>query len=492
MAAFTAAVTAYRKGYFNQELDFTDDSDWADFDARRLRYAVMGAYYNGNPYDNDLNAWSRRLKADHGLYQHARPIANPVYTLGQFYRTYIWGGRLDPDAGDDEETALPLVGLNDSYRPMVGDIWRWSNWSTRRDVVPLQGATLGDAIIQVVDDVESGKVYIKEVHPSKISYLDKDAFGNIKGYEIRYRRSDDLNATNEVEYIEQCTRDGDNVIFKLYKNGAPYAWDGVPEPMWSVPYGFVPMVHIQHRETPYGWGEPEIYPRLALVRELDDQYSLLNDQIRKTVNAPWIVSGETKESFTDAQFTDPTTGRPQPMREEALLVFLANPESDMKAMVTELAIDQVRENIATLRQMIEDDYPELAVSKIRELAQMTGVAVRRLQQPAENKVQSYRDVYDGALVKVLQMALSIGGYRGLFSGINLNSYESGALDFSIGKRAVFNTDVLDDLEVKQAQANVLSTMSNVGNLQAAVRHVYGEDDDLAQQLSRTDEEVTIR
>ncbi|MEM7284204.1 MAG: hypothetical protein AAF438_21575, partial [Pseudomonadota bacterium] len=282
MAATQAAITAYRKGYFNQELDFTDNSDWADRKARLLRYAVLGQYVNGNPYDKDIAKWANKHKADHGLYEHTRPIANPAYQLAEFYKTHVWGGWLDPSASANPDSALPIETENEKLREHIAKLWQWSNWTTRRNTAPFYGAAFGDVAIQVVDDVLTEKVYLKIVHPSKLDEFEKDAFGNIKAYRISYQRTDDQNESNKVEYTETAERDGDNVLYRLYKNGSPYAWDGSEAAEWEEPYGFIPMVHIQHRETPYGWGEAEIHPRLALVRELDDQQSLLNDQIRKT------------------------------------------------------------------------------------------------------------------------------------------------------------------------------------------------------------------
>jgi hypothetical protein len=485
MAAFTAGTTAYRKGYFIQEPDFTDNSDWSDRKARLLRYEVLGQYVNGNPYDKDTATWARKYKADHGLYEHTRPIANPVYQLSEFYKTFVWGGRLDPNAGSDPDTALPIVTELENLRPFISQLWKWSNWNTSRNTVPYYGASFGDVAIQVIDDTTTGKVHLKIVHPSQLDEFEKDAYGNVKAYKISYQRTDDM-GSNQVEYTETAERDGDDVVYSLYKNGKPYAWDNAEFEQWAVPYGFIPMVHIQHRETPYGWGESEIYPRMALIRELDDQYSLLNDQIRKTVNAPWIVSGETAASFTSNQFTDSSATRPQPMREEALMLFLANSDSSMEPMVTNLAINEVRENIKQLSAGLENDYPELAVKNIMDIANASGVAIRRLQQPAANKVQTYRDSYDGALVQVMQMALSIGGYRGLFSGIGLDSFASGGLDFSIGKRPVFATDPMDDIEIKRAQSEILVNLSGVGNFEAAVGHVYGEDSPMANTLNQVE------
>lgn len=482
MAAYSAAVSAYRKGYFNQDIDFTDDNEWADFDARRMRYDFLWQYYNGNPYDKDVNNWARLYKSQQGLYEHTRPIENPAFELGDFYETYVWGGILDMNAGDSSESALPIVTEIEALRPHIASIFKWSNWTTRRNTIPLYGATMGDVFIQVVDNRDSNKVYIREVHPAKVAELEKDDFGNIKSYRVEYTRTDDK-GTNEVTYSETAMRDGDSVLYKLYKNGSPYAWDGAESAEWEEPYGFIPMVHIQHKETPHGWGQAEIHPRLALFRELDDQKSLLNDHIRKVINAPWIVTGEDKESFEDMNFSSETSARPQPMREEALMLYLSSPDSDMKPMVTTLPIEQVSGNIDKINQKLKNSYPEIALADISTLAQVSGVTVRRMQQPAARKVDKCRAVYDGALVRVIQMALSIGGMRGIFEGITADSYMNGALDFSIGKRSVFSNDVMDDLEIAEKRSEVFKIYTDAGADAEQAALQAGHDEKTAAELA---------
>lgn len=487
MAATTAAVTAYKKGSFTQDLDFTDDSNYADESSRLLRYAVFEQYLNGNPYDKDVAKWANKYKADHGLYEYTRPIANPILELVEFYETHIWGGWLDPEAGDSVESALPIVTEVEALREHIAQLWQWSNWIIERDNVARDGAGLGDAFIQVIDDVDHKKVHIKIVHPSKVRELVKDQYGNIKAYKISYMRTDDKEgSTNEVEYTETAERDGDNVVYKLFKNGSPHPWDNAEFAEWSEPYGFIPMVHIMHRSTPYGWGAAEVYSRLALVREVDDQRSLLSDQIRKVINPVQVIKGETANGFEASQFSDPTSANPQIMREQIPMIFLANSDSSIDPMVSDLDIDAVLRSLEALNKKFENSYPEISLTRIMDMAQASGVTVRRLQAPAERKVQKRRDVYDAGLIKVMQMALSIGGYRGLFKGITLDSYANGGLDFSIGKRPVFATDPMDDMDIKKAQSEVLANMSNVGNLDEAVKYVYGEDSELVGTLNQVD------
>ena len=72
--------------------------------------------------------------------------------------------------------------------------------------------------------------------------------------------------------------------------------------------------------------------------------------------------------------------------------------------------------------------------------------------------------YDDALVRAQQMALAIGGYRGLdgFQSFNLGSYIAGDLDHKIDKRPIFDKDPLDDLETEQTFWTVAKAARDAG------------------------------
>jgi hypothetical protein len=103
---------------------------------------------------------------------------------------------------------------------------------------------------------------------------------------------------------------------------------------------------------------------------------------------------------------------------------------------------EIKEGIAEL----ERDYPELKVDILRASGDVSGRALRIAQQPAEDKVRQRRANYDDALVRLQQMALAIGGFRGYFPGFSLESYAVGELDHQIGERPIFAEDPLDGIE----------------------------------------------
>ncbi len=459
----TAAVKAFREPYLVSRFD---QEDFGDFDARQLRYAIYWSFYENTAYRN-VHKWGRKYKIDYGLYRYIRGIYNPTYRLGEFWKTHLWGGPLDPMAGDgqQEATALPIAipaenADADALRLSLALLWKWSNWQTRKDIVSLTGAVLGDVALQVVDDTERGRVYLDVVHPTVIRDVTLDAYGNVKGYVFQEERRNPANRGQMVTYSEICSRDGDMVVYQTLMNQRPYPWNGEAAE-WSEPYGFVPLVMIQHNNVGADWGWSEVHPGRGKFQEADDIASKLDDQIRKVVDSPWFLAGVSKPKSTRTatslddeayQETDAALDRPTPGQEEVPMIYTPNAQASAKSMVGDLDIGAVNEVVGSLLKEIERDYPEVQMDIWTAGGDTSGRALRVARQRAESKVVQRRPNYDDALVRAQQMAVAIGGWRGYegFAPFNLDSYQAGRLTHGIGKRGVFAADPLDDEEQEDA------------------------------------------
>lgn len=430
-------VRAFREAFMSS--DVTDPDDWNDYTARQTRYAVLWSFYENTAYRN-IHSWSTSLRAAYGMYKYSRNIYNPAYRLGAFWQSHLWGGALDLAAGDGKEvpSALPIVTTNEALRPAIGQLWRNSNWSSRKSIATLWGSTLGDVGLRVIDDVERGKVYLDVVHPATIESVELDAFGNCRGYVLREMRYDE--AGREVVYSEQATRDGDEVVYSTYKDNRLYGWDGLPAE-WREPYGFVPFVLIKHNDVGMDWGWAELFPALSKVREVDDLASKISDQIRKMVDSPWLFAGVDKPRSTPT-----TTGtaagasnKIEPGREEIPALY-GPVGATATPLVANLDLSAAAAHVASILQELERDYPELRQTLSNASNDVSGAALEIDHQPIEDKVIERRANYDDGLVRAQQMAIAIGGFRNYdgFSGFDLDSYAAGDLDHAIDhQRPVF-------------------------------------------------------
>ena len=443
MNASIASFRAFRAEMMSSPSQ--DVGEFTDFESRRLRYSILWSFFENTAYDN-LHDWAVTYKTRYGLYRYIRDLYSPAQRIASFARDHIWGGSLDPEAGDDG--CLPILTDNEALRLPLATLWTWSNWGIVKDIMTLQGAVMGDAIIRIVDDIDTGKVYLEQIHPGTIAELDKDRFGNIKGYCIQERR---LHPTTGkvVDYKETCERGpGEEVVFRTYLGKVLYPWNG-DTAEWGEPYGFVPMVHIQHNNVGLGWGQSEFHAAYSKINEANDQGSMLSDQIRKSINPKWFFAG-VKAGTTGQQVTSttPTASHPQPGREETDALYATDPQAKAQPLVAPLDIPGALANITKIIEAIEAEYPELKFDELRTRGELSGVALRVARQPIETKVAQRRANYDNALVRAHQMAVAIGGFRGFpgFDGFGLDSFARGELNHSIGPRSVFNIDPIDKIE----------------------------------------------
>ena len=436
------AIRAFREQFVSASA-FSEE-EFADPDARKVRYDILWAQYENTVY-RSIHAWAGTYKTRYALYRYIRNIYNPAYRLGEFWKAHLWGGMLDAEAG--EEGSLPIVTTNEALRPSIAEVWQWSNWAIQKDIVTLHGSIYGDVILKVIDDVEREKVYLENVYPGLVTDLTKDPFGHIKGYTIEEERAHPFHA-RPVTYKETCEREEQAVIYRTYLNNALFAWNEKAAE-WVEPYGFVPMVHIQHNDVGLGWGWSELHPARSKMHELDDLASLLSDQVRKSVNAKWLFTGVKATSPDQTMTITETTGRPEPGREEEPALYSPDPQSKAMPLVAPIDIEGAILHIQEILKDFERDYPELKFDTLRVGGEVSGRALRIARQPAEVKVLQRRAGYDDGLKRAVQMALSIGGLRGIFSGVNLDSFEAGALDFEFDERGVFVTDKLDEYEEEE-------------------------------------------
>ncbi len=438
-----AATKAFMEGYLQSPA--IDAEDFESFGARKIRYEILWASYENTLYRN-LHTWAQAYRKSYQLYTYIRNIYNPTYRLVEFYRTMIWGGLLDADAGDSG--ALPIATKVDALRLALVQLWRDSNWAVNKDIVTMQGAALGDMGIRVVDDPKREQVRLELVHPSTIKSI-RCENGIIKAYEIEEIREHPDNG-KDVTYLETCERgEGEDVIFKTYANGKPYAWYEAGTE-WSVSYGFVPLAVIQHNNVGLGWGWAESHPLRSKLNEIDDIASMLHDYVRKAVNPQWAVFGTAPPKGSgDVRATraKATADRREPGREEMPMLYFPT-GSDVKPLTTNLVqVAETAQEIQNLLQEIERDFPELQ-HDIWSADAISGKAMIEARQRVEAKVGQRRQCYDSVLVRCHQMAVAIGGERGYtgYGGFDLQSYKAGKLAHSIAKRPVFSTSARSELE----------------------------------------------
>ncbi len=436
MAATAAKEAFLRSG---QEVE----AGFSDFDNRIERYKLFWAYYSNDMYDD----WTA-YKATRGLYRHIRQVYN-MTRLADFYVAKIWGGLLDFDGLGG---AIPIEADNPAIMPALALLWQRSNWGAKKNLAVLWGAVTGDMVIKVVDEAaegdKRGQVYLQVMHPRQIKSALFDYRGFVQSVVIEYVDSEpgDTEGTYiDFTYREEITKE----TFRTFKNNEPFDYFGYGAE-WDNPYRFVPLVISPHEDVGLDWGLSCGHDGLMTLDKINDQASILGDRMRKANNPAQLLSGVTKPRSGDIDLsTDTATTADKSGQQKDNIFYASNEGAKWQAMVSDVGMEQTLDYIASLQGELEAKYPELEMLASLREQEASGVALRIRYQPVIDKVIRARGNYDAALVRVQQMALSIGGMRGYFDGFNLKSYEAGDEEHRIGDRPVL-TEIRDLDAIKVA------------------------------------------
>lgn len=434
-----AGANAFRNEFFSS--DEVNAAVFESVPARMLRYEVGWAFYEGRQYSNF--SFAPGFKVQEGLYKYISDLYNPTARLGDFYKGVIWGGNLDADAGNIG--AIPVTvgerANEEMLRAAIAQGWQDSSWDTNKSAHVLHGTTLGDAAIYIRDDLEHGQARMEILHPSLIKHAEMDARGFMKRYVIEEARKD--NDGRVATYREICEHgEGEDIIFKTFRNGTPYAWDdnvdkgGNARAEWTEIYGFVPLVLTQHINEARAWGRAEIHPFIKKIVAIEDQASILNDRIRIAIDPPLYTNfgkGDSEITFSTGAATTTT---PKPGREQQKLIYVKKDNAAITPIVVPLDIAGVSANIKQLLDSLERDLPELRDDIMSNVAEGTLLAAR---SRVESKVIERRTNYNRGIVRANQMLIAIGGFRGYdgYDGFDLDSFKAGKLDHSVSPRPVF-------------------------------------------------------
>lgn len=451
-------VTAFRIAFNERALVPSELFTWNEYEARLFRYALAEAFYTNTAY-RDIQSFAPTLKYQYALSKQIRGVYNPVFRQNEVIKGKLYGGAMDWDKL--QTGAVQIDGADETLLEALIQALKWSNWGTNKSLYAHTGALLGDAPLKVVDNRNRGKVRLEVVHPAKIKDTTVDDVGNVKSYVIEYEREwvhPDTKRREWVTYTE--TNDGEEVV--TLKDGEEYGWqldlNGNPISRWPNEYGFVPLVMGGFADLGRQYAANAFHASMSKIHELNDVASLLSDSIRKNVDPPWLLAGVEKPSTTPkipGKLSDGTATIDPTAQRDQQKVFYGSDSARPHAMVMPVDIGGAMEHINGLLMELERDMPELALHRLREQGgDISGVAIRNMYSDATGRLSEAAGNLDDALIRALQMAVSIGGYRGYenLNGYDLGSYARGDLDFSIKPRQFFEDGFSPQQKITNLQA----------------------------------------
>lgn len=444
--------------------------DWDDYSYRLGRYEVLNGYYLNLAY-HAITTYSEQLKSVNRLYKHVRGVYNPAARAVETYVSKVYGGQLDTQDGNSG--AIPIVTDNEALMQAIIRLWRASQWGQKKSLYVRNGASFGDTVLNIVDDIETSNVYIEPVDPRKVKSITTDSTGKL----------------TEIVYEYLIIRDGNQVTYRQEINEERYATyiDDELTPMhtsgrgeqvaeWSNEYGFVPAVHVAHRDVGMVFGGNCWSQVMHKVDELNDLASIQNDAARRQAEMPLFGFGLQTNNIDigSDRSNEQYNTRDNPQKDTASIVNFQSKDGRLEAIAPVLDLASSMGLINEILAEIERDLPELSLHRLRDGGNLTAPGVRASYDDAIARIQEARGNYDAGLIEAQKMAIAIGGMRGYegYEGFNLMSYERGDLEHYIDNRPVIN----DTLSLNEQITLTLQAMSQNAPASVYGKMGWGKDD----------------
>jgi hypothetical protein len=426
---------------------------------------LLWAYYDNSVFDN-LAAWAS-YRSNYTLYRNIRSIYNPTRRLVNFYVAQVYPGVLSEDATklpDGVAIAIPFSeDTDEKLKLAVAQFWQWSNWQSNNKLMVRYGGATGSALVEVVDNVERGKITTAVRWPGLLADRAKDDgpslilddVGNVKFYALQYEATDEKGDT--YTYHKEVSQE---TIIEYRDEKITSQEDN--------PYGFVPAVWCKHIDEGWGvdgegiYGAPAIAGAIGKIDELNGLASHVHDHVDLLIDSPGIVSSDggvgkigeqanaIKANRSVAQDEFSSVGATAALRTLRRLLLKAPKGATWVPLTGNLQPEQVIPAMEHVLTEIEHDFPELGMyQELRKMSQVTGPGAARMMGDVYSRVLEVASNYDQQSIKLFQMSAAIGGFRyrenregwrarteaqAKFAPFDLESYARGDLNMAIMPR----------------------------------------------------------
>lgn len=388
-----------------------------------------------------------------------KSLRNPAQRVIKFYLDTIWPGRL-PDA-------LPLdVSNNRKLDEPIMQLWKWSNWQARKQLLVRLTAVLGECYIKVAQPVDkSGRVYLQIIRPEYVpdGGVDFDEQGNVTyvRVDIPQRRRDAKGRIEHYTHTEVWDKDAGTASVYQHKqgDGADVERLGTPTESYDImaEWGidFIPFVRVQFLDLGDGRGVGAYLLQLDKIDEANRLATRLHAMLFRHNDVTWalksnMVDGPTGRPLPPPRIGTTTNSSGDEVVDLAGEKFLRLPGmASLESLVPAL---HYADHLAVLQAHmaeLENDLPELRYYRLSEAPDLSGRAIRLLMSPAISSAAETRGNMEDALVRAQKMALTIGQNTGIWDG--LGDYESGSLEHGFQERPILEGGRYEDAEILKAE-----------------------------------------
>jgi hypothetical protein len=442
-------------------------------------YNLLRSLYYSDIYD-ELDSQAKMIAMLNGATIH--PIRNPTYRIVEFYARHTWPGNL-PDA-------LPIETENERIIDPIHLFWQWSNFASRKQVWARENSLLGDEFIKVATREDMRRVFMQLTDPSDVISFKEDERSNIT-YIHTETPFIDPDTNNTLRYwIEEWSRD--NQLMRRWTTDSPglepkelgVADDERPFPSMGI--DFVPYVRSVFRDVGDERGVGAVSLSIRKVWEADLIATALHQRLFRYNKADMVLESAGRDDV----------GRAAPPIDElnestkvdvGTERFFALPSGwTLRQIVANLDYGSALAILQDHMRELENDMPELAYYKIREIGQVSGRAVRLLLTDAIATALEARGNMEDALSRVNKMALTMMRANGLIQDIG--TFDNGDFEHTFEPRDIIPLSSMEVAEESHTRALADAVKINqLGWSKARVQAEWGlTDDEIALMEAQRD------
>jgi len=431
-------------------LDLAANSTDADDTALPVSntYDLLEAMYKQNGLYQRIDDLAQAAGRD-----DLRNLRNPARRAVEFYVSRVFPGPL-PDA-------LPIETDNPAIIEPIQQVWEWSNWARQKQLMIRWFAIFGDSFIKVAakhEDPDNLKSPVKSVFyqllkPKYVTEIKTDE----RGYLTYIRIDTPIKVDGEqMLHTEVWDKAADRFAVWISDKSPDAKLEDLGDPetdMQITAFGidFVPVAYGRFSDMGDDRGVGCFTSEVEKVNELNLQTTQLHKMIFRYGEPIEVLEGE----GTDA------AGRPLPppsiRGRDSDDGYITVGESRMIALpagwhwiptVPNINYAAALDIIAAQLKEVEDDMPELAYYKVREMGgDVSGRAIKLLLMDAVDKAMEARYAAEAVIIQADKMALTIGSNAGLFTGVG--TYEEGNFNHTFTDRPVISNTEFDNAELAQ-------------------------------------------
>lgn len=420
------------------------------------QYAMLDAYYNNNGLYESLSA----MLATYGYRDEAiRGLRNPTAAVVGFYASKLWAGKL-PEA-------LPIETDNEALVPAIQQIWKWSNWQSKKQEVARTFPKFGDMFLKTSTKRDArgliNRVYIESLPPQAVTKMETDERDYLEYIRMDTPITEEDDNGNEKARVVTEEWNKRTQTYRRWKHDKTSETPinrlpGLEETLnftqaWG--YDFIPIVWQGFRLTGGERGEAAIAPAIDKIDEANRQATSLHMNMFRYNRPTTIVGREGNDA----------SGRPLPpvsLGESNKLSASTNPDEDnIWVLPGATTVDSLvpklnySDHVLTIDKMMDNivlDLPELVYSMLHTIGgNPSSVSLEILLLAATDRLLEARQNAESALIRAHQMAISIGQYAGLFSGIG--TYDDGTLAHTFAHRPVWEKSEMEIAQTMQSYSN---------------------------------------